>query len=95
MLVWLYIIIPSIIIGAVVAIMSKGRLSFILSAFLPWVGVLCFLLYYEYFVPYQGGGASMWPIALLFAGTIAAIIGVFSCIITKLLYKVIPENVST
>jgi len=37
---------------------------------------LASLLYQEYFAPHQGGGASMWPIAQLFGGTLAASLGV-------------------
>ena len=33
------------------------------------------MLYELYFVPYQGGGAPMWPIALFFAGWGAALSG--------------------
>ena len=37
------------------------------------------ILYHEFFVPYQGGGASMWPIAVAFGGVYglcAALVGV-------------------
>jgi hypothetical protein len=38
-----------------------------------------FVLYAEFLLPYQGGGASMWPIALYLgsaAGLISAAIGI-------------------
>lgn len=40
------------------------------------------VLFEEFFLPYQGGGASMWPIAVLFGGfygCIAGGLGVFAC----------------
>jgi hypothetical protein len=39
------------------------------------LGTLAWTLYDVYFVPHAGGGASMWPIALFFAGWAAAIAG--------------------
>lgn len=37
-----------------------------LSLSLPAVGFVSFLLHDAYIAPYRGGGASMWPIAVLF-----------------------------
>ena len=40
--------------------------------------VPCFVLFAEFVLPYQGGGASMWPIALVvggFFGTVSSGIG--------------------
>jgi len=75
-IIWLSILIPSTIIGTICGYFIKGRFGIILAGAIPWFGLLGVLLYYEYFVPYQGGGASMWPIAQLFAGTIAAGTGI-------------------
>jgi hypothetical protein len=47
-----------------------------LAGAIPWSGLLACLLFSEYCLPYRGGGASMWPIAQLFGGTIAAGTGV-------------------
>jgi len=79
MIVWLAILIPSALTGAICAWRLKGRIALICSAAIPWLGLLSMLLYNEYFVPYQGGGASMWPIAQLFAGTAAAVTGLSVC----------------
>ncbi len=62
----------------------NGRKAILLGAALPWLGVLAWLLYNEYFVPYQGGGASMWPIALIFAGSIAAAVGASAAGVTRM-----------
>lgn len=41
--------------------------------------MLAYLLVNEYVLPYRGGGASMWPIAQLFGGSIAAAVAALSC----------------
>ena len=53
----------------------RGRKAVLIGAVIPWLGLLAWLLYHEFLVPYQGGGASMWPIAQLFGGTVAALVG--------------------
>jgi hypothetical protein len=37
-----------------------------LSVWLPTVGFVALILFDEFVLPYRGGGASMWPLALLF-----------------------------
>jgi hypothetical protein len=49
----------------------------------PVARVLTWLLYNEYFVPYRGGGTSMWPIAQLVAGTVAAAVGMLATAVTR------------
>jgi hypothetical protein len=51
----------------------------------PWFGLLVWLLYNEYVLPYRGGGASMWPIAQLVGGTLAATVGVLTATLTRAL----------
>jgi len=75
---WIPIVVLSAMTGAVSALAGKGRTSMIVAAGVPWFGVLVYLLYSEYFALHQRGGASMWPIAQLFAGTAAALIGLGS-----------------
>ena len=75
MLQWLVLIGFAVAVGAICAFKLRGKLGAIAAAAIPWLGLLVWLLYNEYFVPYRGGGASMWPIAQLFAGTIVAIVG--------------------
>ncbi len=83
MILWISIIISSAIVGILCGLFAKGRIGVISAGAIPWFGLLACLLYSEYFLPYQGGGASMWPIAQLFAGTISAAIGVITQLITK------------
>lgn len=80
---WGGIIVPSLIVGAFCGRFIRSRLSLFVSGAIPWFGFLGVLLYYEYFVPYQGGGASMWPIAQLFGGTVAAGCGMITCQLTR------------
>jgi hypothetical protein len=80
---WIPIVGLSALAGTVSAFLVNGRKAVFVGAALPWLGVLAWLLYNEYFVPYQGGGASMWPIALIFAGTIAAGIGAAAAGLTR------------
>ena len=46
---------------------------------LAWLGsctiVPAFVLFAEFVLPYQGGGASMWPIAMFFGGIYGAMAG--------------------
>jgi hypothetical protein len=77
MILWIIIIISSAFIGLICAYLFKGRVGVVLAGLIPWSSILAWLLYQEYIVPYKGGGASMWPIALLFVGTVAAATGIF------------------
>lgn len=72
---WITIIALSAIVGFLCSSFLGGAAAWIASALLPWLGVLAWVLYHAYIAPYQGGGASMWPIAQLFAGTVAAVVG--------------------
>ena len=53
----------------------RGWIGVISAAAVPWLGTLAWILYDVVLVPYAGGGPSMWPIALFFAGWAAAISG--------------------
>jgi hypothetical protein len=52
----------------------KSAIAIVIGAGMAWLGLLAALLFSEYCLPYQGGGASMLPIAQLFGGTFAAIV---------------------
>jgi hypothetical protein len=71
---WLILALVSVATGAVVAKLVRSAMSIVFGAVAAWLGVLAWLLFCEYVLPYQGGGASMWPIAQMFAGTFAAIV---------------------
>ena len=83
MLAWILIVGLSALVGVICGRYLRGRLGGFLSAAIPWFGLLAWLLIDEYLLPYRGGGASMWPIAQLFAGTVAALVGYGSCTLTR------------
>ena len=72
---WLTLTVLSVLAGGISAYLIRSWWAICVGGAVPWLGLLGLLLYYEYFVPYSGGGASMWPIAQLFAGTVAAAVG--------------------
>ena len=76
--IWIPITVFSATVGLIAGLAAR-RLSMavVTGAVIPWLGLLGYLLYNEYYVPYQGGGASMWLIAQLVGGTAAAVIGGF------------------
>ena len=76
--------------GAGCGLVLERRKALAAGAALPWLGMLCYLLYTEYFVPSPGGGASMWPIAQLFAGTAAASAGACGAAVLAFLKDSLP-----
>lgn len=83
LIVWCAILIPSAIVGLVCGYFSKGQWGLIFAAVIPWFGLLAALLCCEYVLPYRGGGASMWPIAQLFGGSIVAATGAIACLLSR------------
>jgi hypothetical protein len=83
MTIWLAIVLGSACIGALCARIPSERLSLIAGAAAPWFTLLAGLLFNEYALPYRGGGASMWPIAQLFGGAVAAVVGIGSCAVVR------------
>jgi VanZ family protein len=80
MLLWFAIVGGSIVVGLVVARLLNGsRAAAWIAGAMAWLLMLAYLLVNEYVLPYRGGGASMWPIAQLFGGTIAAAVAALSC----------------
>jgi hypothetical protein len=79
---WLIIVIGSALAGAICALRLTGRIGLMFAAGVPVMGVLAWLLYLSD-QPYGGGGASMWPIAVLFAGTVAATSGLVAYLGTR------------
>jgi hypothetical protein len=80
---WFILIIASAATGMACACMLRGWVGVVCSFTVPWLGVLAWVLYNEYFVPYRGGGASMWPIAQFFAGSGAALSGIIGYAIAQ------------
>jgi len=83
---WGIIALLSGTVGAMSGALVRGGWAVFLGAALPWLGLLAYLLYNEYVLPYRGGGASMWPVAQLFGGTLAAFTGA-SAALAVLLFR--------
>jgi hypothetical protein len=84
MLLWFAILGGSIAVGLVAARLLAGwRAAAWIAGTIAWLLMLAYLLVNEYVLPYRGGGASMWPIAQLFAGTIAAAVAALSCSLAR------------
>ena len=82
----------AILFGIICGLLIKPkRRAFALAIGVPILATLFILLYSEYFVPYSGGGASMWPIGLIFVSTPAAICGGLACALANLLVKWIGD----
>jgi hypothetical protein len=80
MLLWFAIVGGSIAVGLVAARLLAGwRAAPWIASAVAWLLMLAYLLVNEYVLPYRGGGASMWPIAQLFGGTVAAAVAALSC----------------
>lgn len=85
---WVMLIVPSVTFGMIVAFLTKKSWAIYVAGVIPWLGVLCAIIYTEYFTPYQGGGASMWPIAQFFGGGVAAVVGIAGfLLITSIMKK--------
>jgi hypothetical protein len=55
------------------------RRGMALAACIPACAILASLLWHEYVEPYEGGGASMWPIAFVILAVPAAACGCVGC----------------
>ncbi len=73
--------IVAIIIAGVVGLVARLlKVKPLNSWLLGCTIVPAFILFVEFVLPYQGGGASMWPIAIIFGGAYGAAssaVGVF------------------
>ena len=90
--IWLILIGGSALAGVLTALLLNKPWAIYLAGAVPWFSLLAALIYTEYFTPYKGGGASMWPIAQLFGGAVAAAIGVTSFTVTSHLLKKTPDS---
>ena len=85
--IWLILIGASALVGVITALLLNKPWAIYVAGAVPWFSLLAALIYTEYFTPYKGGGASMWPIAQLFGGAVTAAIGVTAFTLTNYLLK--------
>jgi hypothetical protein len=80
-----------VVIAVVVAFLAPfGLVPLRLHPFVAWL-VSClvvpaYVLYAEFVLPYAGGGASMWPIALVIGGIYSATAGGVGTLIAVFLF---------
>ena len=98
---WAYIVIPSALTGAPSGYFLKGKILYVVASYVvagavPWFGVLAVILF-DIHWRHSGNAqaASMWPIAQIVGGTLAAITGVVACAFVKLVRKLISLDTST
>lgn len=72
MLVWLILLVPSALVGLLCALYLKSNWAIYIAGSIPPSVFTLILLYSVYFDPYPGSDATMWPIALIFGGGVAA-----------------------
>ena len=93
--------IPSALIGALSGYFLRGKILYVVASYavagaLPWFGLLVVLLY-DIYLRHSGHAqaASMWPIAQILGGTLAAVTGVAACAFVKLVRKLISLDTPT
>ncbi len=67
-----------LIIGAVAGFALTGRSRYVIAALSGWL-ITAGGLIWEASRPYEGGGASMWPVAVLFVGIWTAGAALLGC----------------
>jgi len=80
---WSTLILSAAVAGALCGGFIRGRRAILWGCAIPWLGMLAWLLYEEYFVAHVGEGASMWPAAQLVAGTVVAVVGGISAAVVR------------
>lgn len=83
MYVWIALIGGSTLIGLLSAMLIKKNWSIYAAGAVPWFVLLTAIIYTEYFSDWDKGGLGAWLLAQFLGGTIAAAIGVVSCIVTR------------
>ena len=80
----LYVIIPSALVGVLSGCFFMGKKSYFVAGALPWFGFLAVLMYDIYWRHSGHAQAgSMWPIAQMIGGTLAAVTGVVACAVCR------------
>lgn len=80
---WPAILILSALVGGASGRLIRGTGGVIVGGAAAWLGTAAWVLYMEFLsgqIPQPGRGPSMWPIALIVAGTVAAIVGAGSAL---------------
>jgi len=81
---WFVLLGGSALVGGLTAWYLRGASSWLVACLVPPALFLAWLLVNEYLLPYRGGGASMWPVALAVGGTAAALTSCCALALVKL-----------
>lgn len=82
---WFVLLGSAALVGGASAWYLRGASSWLVACLLPPALFLAWLLANEYLLPYRGGGASMWPVALVVGGTAAAVTSCCALALVRLL----------
>jgi len=77
---FLIVFVPAFVIALVLRL--KGKRQW-MSNTAPTVCFVVFVLFDAYVLPYRGGGASMWLIAIMFGAPVAAGVGLLGVIVAR------------
>lgn len=73
------------LISGVLAQLIFGRVA--VSIFIPIIGYIAWSVFNEFFVAYQGGGASFWPLDMVFACPVAGAGGALGTFLAIVVFK--------
>ena len=76
---WLLIIVPSTLFGGLCAWLLPRKAALWCACGIPWLAVAAAIIYTEYAGDRPAPDASLWPIAIVFGGGAAAVIGITAC----------------
>ena len=75
---WIIIAIVSIILGLICQRNIKSRFGILIALFLPILFVGGYVTLNAYNTDYSGGGASLWPLTIIFQGVFGGLCSIIS-----------------
>jgi uncharacterized membrane protein len=89
MITWMILVFVSLAIGAAIGIKRCSN-PIMWGAAIPWFGFLALLIVDQYWL--SKNSSPLWFLAQIFGGTVAAILGVLSALITSKIIKSRPKD---
>lgn len=87
MMVWLALLFPAFLTGFACGHFMKSRGAWLVSGFLPWLGLLVCLLGTVYILPNEDKNASVWPVAQAVGSTTPVLMGLAGCFLARKLNR--------
>jgi hypothetical protein len=75
----IYIFLVAVLVGATAQFFIRHK---VISCLAPVVVYVSFSTFYEFLIPRHGGGASLWPIDILFVAPVTAVGGAVGALLT-------------